>query len=228
MNSTDFIVARNDLQQCKVIETELPDAAALPDDALLVRVTSFAFTANNITYAVLGDALKYWQLFPAPEGFGNVPVWGFGEVIASRHPDIAAGELLFGYFPMATHLVIEAADVSKRGLRDAAAHRQGSSAGLQRLCPRRRRSRLHRAAGRLSGAAAAAVHALVPGRRLSRRERIFWRTRHACCRRLPARPRSGWRICCIPAQGHQGDRAHLGLERGIREITRLLRRGRDL
>ena len=70
-------------------------------------------------------SLKYWQLFPAPEGFGNVPVWGFGEVIASKHPGIAAGETLFGYFPMATHLVIEAADVTKRGLRDAAAHRQG-------------------------------------------------------------------------------------------------------
>jgi hypothetical protein len=125
MKSTDFIVARNDLQQCKVIETELPDAAALPDGALLVSVISFAFTANNITYAVLGDALKYWQLFPAPQGFGNVPVWGFGEVVASCHPDIAVGERLFGYFPMATHLVIEAADVSKRGLRDAAAHRQG-------------------------------------------------------------------------------------------------------
>lgn len=125
MKSTDFIVARDDLQQCKVIETELPDAAALPDGALLVGVERFAFTANNITYAVLGDAFKYWQLFPAPEGFGNVPVWGFGEVIASRHPNIAVGERLFGYFPMATHLVIEAADVSKRGLRDAAAHRQG-------------------------------------------------------------------------------------------------------
>ena len=49
------------------IETQLPDAAALPDDALLVKVTRFAFTANNITYAVLGDQLKYWQLFPAPK-----------------------------------------------------------------------------------------------------------------------------------------------------------------
>lgn len=125
MKSTDFTVARHDLQQCKVIETQLPDAAALPDDALLIRIDRFAFTANNITYAVLGDQLKYWQLFPAPENFGNVPVWGFGEVMASKHPDIAVGENLFGYFPMATHLVIEAADVSKRGLRDAAAHRQG-------------------------------------------------------------------------------------------------------
>ena len=103
----------------------LPDAAALPADALLIKVDRFAFTANNITYAVLGDQMKYWQLFPAPKGFGNIPVWGFGDVIASRHPDVAEGERLFGYFPMATHLVIEAADVSKRGLRDAAAHRQG-------------------------------------------------------------------------------------------------------
>jgi hypothetical protein len=125
MPSTDFVVARDDLQQSKVIETQLPDAADLPDEALLVKVTRFAFTANNITYAVLGDQLKYWQLFPAPAGFGNIPVWGLGEVIASKHPAIAAGETLFGYFPMATHLVIEAADVSKRGLRDGAAHRQG-------------------------------------------------------------------------------------------------------
>jgi Protein of unknown function (DUF2855) len=125
MQATDFVVARNDLQQCKVIETQLPDATALPDEALLVKVTRFAFTANNITYAVMGDVLKYWQLFPAPEGFGNVPVWGFGEVIASKYPGVATGETLFGYFPMATHLVIEAADVSKRGLRDGAAHRQG-------------------------------------------------------------------------------------------------------
>ena len=125
MKSTDFVVARDDLQLTKVIGADLPDSNALPDEALLVKVTRFAFTANNITYAVLGDQLKYWQLFPAPDGHGNVPVWGFGEVIASKHPNIAAGETLFGYFPMATHLVIEAADVTKRGLCDAAAHRQG-------------------------------------------------------------------------------------------------------
>src|SRR5216683_7198005 len=125
MQSIDFIVARNDLQQCKSIETQLPDAAALADEALLVKVDRFAFTANNITYAVLGDRLKYWQLFPAPQGFGIIPVWGFGEVIASKHPGIAEGERLFGYFPMATHLVIEASDVTRRGLRDAAIHRQG-------------------------------------------------------------------------------------------------------
>jgi len=124
MKSIDFIVERNDLQLCKFIERELSDTAALPGEALLVKVDRFAFTANNITYAVIGDLLKYWELFPAPEKFGIVPVWGFGDVIASRHPDIEIGERLFGYFPMATHLVIEAANVNKRSLYDAAAHRQ--------------------------------------------------------------------------------------------------------
>jgi hypothetical protein len=125
MQSTDFIVARNALQTCRTIVTELPDGDALPADALLVKVDRFAFTANNITYALLGEQLKYWRLFPAPDGFGIIPVWGVGDVIASRSPAVAAGERLFGYFPMATHLVIEGADVSRRGLRDAAAHRQG-------------------------------------------------------------------------------------------------------
>ncbi len=120
-----FVVARDDLRLCKFIETRIPAVAELPEESLLIKVDRFAFTANNITYALLGDQLKYWQLFPAPDGFGNIPVWGFGDVIASSHPDVEAGERLFGYFPMATHLVIEASQVSGSGLRDGAAHRQG-------------------------------------------------------------------------------------------------------
>jgi Protein of unknown function (DUF2855) len=124
MKSTEFVVARHDLQQCEFIETILGEEDALPDEALLVKVDRFAFTANNVTYAQLGEQLKYWQLFPASDGFGKIPVWGFGEVIASRHPAVETGERLFGYFPMATHLVIEAGSVTRHGLRDAAAHRQ--------------------------------------------------------------------------------------------------------
>ncbi|WP_424628162.1 DUF2855 family protein [Bradyrhizobium sp. SYSU BS000235] len=125
--STQFVVARDDLKTCRLIETPLPEVTQLPETGLLVKVERCAFTANNITYALLGDQLKYWDLFPAPEGFGNIPVWGFGKVVQSRHPDVAAGEILFGYFPMATYLVIEASDVKKAALRDGAAHRQSVS-----------------------------------------------------------------------------------------------------
>jgi hypothetical protein len=84
MNASHFIVARDDLQQSKFIETALPESKDLPEEAVLVKVERFAFTANNITYALAGDQLKYWHLFPAPQGFGNIPVWGFGNVIASK------------------------------------------------------------------------------------------------------------------------------------------------
>ena len=128
MRSTHFVVERDALERCNTIHSELPQTNALPADALLVKVDRFAFTANNITYALLGDQLKYWQLFPAPAGLGIIPVWGFGTVIASRHPLVSEGERLFGYFPMASHLLIEAGDVGRRGLRDAAPHRQGVAA----------------------------------------------------------------------------------------------------
>jgi len=55
MTATDFIVARANFETCKTIATELPAADTLPQDALMVKVERFALTANNITYAVLGD-----------------------------------------------------------------------------------------------------------------------------------------------------------------------------
>ena len=74
ISSVQLVVARNDLKTCKIIETLLPSVAQLPEDGLLVKVDRFALTANNITYAVMGDQLKYWDLFPAPDGFGIIPV----------------------------------------------------------------------------------------------------------------------------------------------------------
>ena len=121
----DFIVRRDHLQESKFVSAAAPLAADLPLDCALLKVERFAFTANNITYATLGDTLQYWKLFPAPDGFGNIPVWGYGDVVASRCEALAEGERLFGYFPMSTHLVIVPMSVSKRGLTDAASHRQG-------------------------------------------------------------------------------------------------------
>ncbi len=120
----DFLVGRRDLKNTKLATSMKSHAAVARPGTVLLKVDRFAFTSNNITYAALGDQLKYWHLFPAPDGFGIVPVWGFGEVIESRHDEIRQGERLFGYFPMSTHLVIEPARVSEKGLFDGAAHRQ--------------------------------------------------------------------------------------------------------
>jgi hypothetical protein len=86
MKSTDFIVARHDFQQCRFIETATPDAAQLPEGALLIEVNRFAFTANNVTYALLGDELKYWGAVSGAGWFRQHPgvgLWRGNRLAAS-------------------------------------------------------------------------------------------------------------------------------------------------
>jgi hypothetical protein len=46
-----------------------------PDEGeVLFQVGKFAFSANNVTYALLGEALRYWDIFPAEPGWGRIPV----------------------------------------------------------------------------------------------------------------------------------------------------------
>jgi hypothetical protein len=68
--------------------------------------------------------MMYWNFFPALEGWGRIPVWGFGDVIESQAQGLKPGERFYGYFPMSTHLVVEPAQVTPQGFFDAAAHRQ--------------------------------------------------------------------------------------------------------
>jgi hypothetical protein len=117
----DFEVKRDDLRECRVIDEEPPDLA--PGQALL-RVDAFALTTNNITYAVTGEALKYWDFFPAHDGrWGRIPVWGFADVVATTHDDVPEGTRVYGYLPMSTHLVVTPDRVDPRGFSDAATHR---------------------------------------------------------------------------------------------------------
>jgi len=100
------------------------DPPAIEPGEILLRVRRFALTANNITYATLGDTLGYWDFFPpADPGWGRIPVWGFGDVVASAHPSVAEGRQVFGYLPMATHLLLAPSRVNDRGLTDGADHR---------------------------------------------------------------------------------------------------------
>lgn len=70
-----------------------------------LKLDLFALTSNNVTYAAMGEGmLGYWDFFPAPEGFGKVPVWGFATVTESNAPDIAVGARFYGYYPLAESL----------------------------------------------------------------------------------------------------------------------------
>ena len=122
-DAIDFLVNRTDLRQCAVEPAPVPDAAALRPGQVLVRVDRFAFTANNVTYGAVGELIGYWNFFPARAGWGRIPVWGFGTVAASRCDALPVGERIFGYLPMSTHVVLDAAQVTADGFVDAAPHR---------------------------------------------------------------------------------------------------------
>ncbi len=114
-------VRRDDWPQIRIATETLPSDLAA--DAVLLRVEHFALTANNISYAATGDSLGYWQFFPSESGWGRIPVMGWGTVLASKHPDISAGERVSGFFPMSTHLAISAGAVSAGQFADVSTHR---------------------------------------------------------------------------------------------------------
>ena len=95
----------------------------LAENEVLLRVDRFALTANNISYAASGDALGYWGFFPAEDGWGRIPAMGWADVVASAHPEVSAGERVWGFFPFASHLKILAGKVRADQFRDVSAHR---------------------------------------------------------------------------------------------------------
>lgn len=118
---TQILVRRDAIGTCEVRNTPTP---TIGHGEILLAVEQFAVTANNVTYAAMGDGMKYWDFFPAPDGFGIVPVWGHAHVAASNVEGFAVGERVYGYLPMASHLVVSPDAVKPGSFADSAPHRQ--------------------------------------------------------------------------------------------------------
>jgi len=120
----EFQTNKADLTLGRLIDTA---AHSVADGEVLVKIDRFAFTANNITYAVMGDYLRYWQFFPPSgddaEKWGIIPVWGFADVVESKSSELPVGERLFGYFPPANELVMTPSKVNTASFMDASSHR---------------------------------------------------------------------------------------------------------
>ena len=114
-------VRRGDIGTARVVGAA---RAPLGDDQVRFAVDRFGLTANNVTYAVLGDPLRYWTFFPAVEaGWGRVPAWGFARAVESRCGELPEATRIFGYVPMGGEFVLTPRSVDERAVRDASAHR---------------------------------------------------------------------------------------------------------
>jgi hypothetical protein len=126
----DFELNRTDLHNSRFVAGEPP---ALADGEALLRIESFGLTANNITYAVFGDAMNYWDFFPASEpAWGKLNVWGYARVEESRHSGLSEGLRVYGYLPCARHLVVVPSRIDQKGFTDASPHRANLPSAYQR------------------------------------------------------------------------------------------------
>ena len=116
---------KNDITTTRIVESSDPE---IGDNEIIVSIENFAFTTNNVTYAVAGDTIGYWQFFKTtkdPENdWGSVPVWGFARVIESNLKEISIGERLFGYFPPSDRLQLNPIKITDQGFTDGKDHRK--------------------------------------------------------------------------------------------------------
>ncbi|HSV50681.1 MAG TPA: DUF2855 family protein [Burkholderiaceae bacterium] len=128
----DFLVNRNDLADCKLVAATPPGRQELRPGQVLMEISKFGLSSNNITYAVLGESLGYWKYFPAEDGWGRIPAWGFGRVMKTRHAQIEEGDRIYGYFPISTHHVAEFGPAAGELFVETSAHRSALPAVYNR------------------------------------------------------------------------------------------------
>ena len=125
-----FEINRSDLSDYRIVEAATPEAG---EEEIMLKVEQFGLSANNITYAVAGDTLGYWQFFNSvcedTDQWGVMPVWGFAEVVDSNVDEVPKGERLFGYFPPATHMKMKPVDIAASHLFDGSEHRSALPKG---------------------------------------------------------------------------------------------------
>ena len=119
----DFLIRRSDLRDTSWANT--PEAP-LAEGYARLKVDAFALTANNVTYASFGEAMGYWNFFPAADpAFGRVPVWGFATVVESKVSGVSVGARVYGYLPISDKFDVAPIRVNDSTFMDGAAHRQG-------------------------------------------------------------------------------------------------------
>ena len=120
------LVTRLLVNKSAIAETriETSPSVALAAEQVRMRIERLGLTANNISYAVTGDKMQYWQFFPAPDPWVCVPAWGFATVSESQVEGLTVGERIWGFWPMASELVIEPAKLTRFGFTDGIVHRR--------------------------------------------------------------------------------------------------------
>lgn len=120
-NQEVLLVNKSKFSDCAIQQMPID---TLKEGEVLLQIDKFALTSNNITYAVVGHQIGYWNFFPAEGDMGIIPVWGFATVVKTQHAEIKVGQRYYGYYPMASHLKVAPVKNSEHGFIDGVEHRR--------------------------------------------------------------------------------------------------------
>jgi hypothetical protein len=117
---------RNAIDKAEIAHEHFPELIA---GQILLKIDSFALTANNITYALFGKPngmfgeYGYWDFFAERSMPARLPVWGFAKVLESATEGINPGQRFYGYFPMASHALFNVGNITATAFTETTARR---------------------------------------------------------------------------------------------------------
>ncbi|KAJ0415300.1 hypothetical protein BJY00DRAFT_266458 [Aspergillus carlsbadensis] len=128
------VVSKLDNRQHATIQVAAPREPLQPS-SVRVRTSLIGLTSNNLTYAMGGAFLGWWDAYPLPDGceapydrqtWGIVPAWGFATVLETTIPEISAGTTIYGLWPTSSCPVdLELVPTTPSGhWQEVSAHRQ--------------------------------------------------------------------------------------------------------
>lgn len=120
----NLLINRKILEQAEISQSD-EDSRPLQEEEIRLAIDRFGLSANNITYAAMGDTMNYWNIYPARDGWGRIPVWGFADVIESRCNGVPVGERIYGLLPAASHVILKVERITSTGFMEGSPHRTG-------------------------------------------------------------------------------------------------------
>ncbi len=115
-----YLIDKSDISSINIID-EISEK--LGAGQVKFKLEKAALTANNISYAVLGERFKFWDFFPHSGG-GILPVWGYAKVVETECDEVNIGNRFYGYYPLAEELIVQPVKINDYGFVDGKKHRQ--------------------------------------------------------------------------------------------------------
>ncbi|CAG8909910.1 unnamed protein product [Penicillium egyptiacum] len=102
------VVSKLDNRQHATFDLEVAQKE-LSESSVRIRTQLISLTSNNLTYALMGEFLHWWDTYPVSEDYpapynnssawGIVPAWGYATVEETTIPELTKGTLLYGFWP---------------------------------------------------------------------------------------------------------------------------------